>query len=312
MDWFDKNTNIIVIAATNRPDTLDPALLRAWRFDRKVFVSVPTFDERVQIFEYYLGKKKVGKDVNVQSLAKRTSWLVGADIENVVNEAALQVAKGNREELEASDFEYALEKVIMWPEKKVKSMKEKEKKLVAYHELWHAVTGHLLENTDPIEKISIVRRGHALGVTWTTPEEDKNLYSKAKFLDEIVSLLWGRAAEEVFFGKEEITTWASNDLERATEIIKSMILKYWMDDDFWPINYLKEGEDDSFIKPYSEDIAQLVDKKIKEYLSQSYKKAKALLKENEELINKMATILLEKEYLSSEEFVEMMKEWKKI
>ena len=312
MDGFDKNTNIIVIAATNRPDTLDPALLRAWRFDRKVFVSVPTFEERIQIFQYYLNKKKISKDVNIESLAKRTSWLVGADIENVVNEAALQVAKANREEFGVDDFEYALEKVIMWPEKKVKSMKEKEKKLVAYHELWHAVTGHLLENTDSIEKISIVRRWHALWVTWTSPEEDKNLYSKAKFLDEIVSLLWGRAAEEIFFGKEEITTWASNDLERATEIIKSMILKYWMDDDFWPINYLKEGEEPGWINPYSENIAQEVDKKIKEYLVQWYEKAKALLKANEDLINKMAGILLEKEYLSSEEFLEMMKEGKNI
>ena len=312
MDWFDKNTNIIVMAATNRPDTLDPALLRAGRFDRKVFVSVPTFDERVQIFQYYLTKKKVANDVNIESLAKRTSWLVWADIENVVNEAALQVAKANREVLEVADFEYALEKVIMWPEKKVKSMKEKEKKLVAYHELWHAVTGHLLENTDPIEKISIVRRGHALWVTWTTPEEDKNLYSKAKFLDEIVSLLWGRASEEVFFGKDEITTWASNDLERATWIIKNMILKYWMDEDFWPINYLKEGEEQSFINPYSDDIAQLVDKKIKVYLQEAYVKAKKILELNKDLINKMAEILLEKEYLSSDEFVEMMKEGKKL
>jgi len=312
MDWFDKNTNIIVMAATNRPDTLDPALLRAWRFDRKVFVSVPTFDERVQIFEYYLTKKKVAKDVSIQSLAKRTSWLVWADIENVVNEAALQVAKANRDTLEVADFEYALEKVIMWPEKKVKSMKEKEKKMVAYHELWHAVTGHLLDNTDPIEKISIVRRWHALWVTWTTPEEDKNLYSKAKFLDEIVSLLWWRAAEEVFFWKDEITTWASNDLERATWIVKNMILKYWMDDDFWPINYLKEGEDQWFINPYSEDIAQLVDKKIKTYLQEAYQKAKKILKLNQDLINKMAECLLEKEYLSSDEFVEMMKDGKKL
>ena len=312
MDWFDKNTNIIVMAATNRPDTLDPALLRAGRFDRKVFVSVPTFEERIQIFEYYLKKKKIAKDVSIQSLAKRTSWLVWADIENVVNEAALQVAKANRDTLEVADFEYALEKVIMWPEKKVKSMKEKEKKLVAYHELWHAVTGHLLENTDPIEKISIVRRGHALWVTWTTPEEDKNLYSKAKFLDEIVSLLWGRAAEEVFFWKDEITTWASNDLERATEIIKSMILKYWMDDDFWPINYLKEWEEQGIINPYSEDIAQLVDKKIKAYLQDAYQKAKKILKKNEDLINNMAEILLEKEYLSSDEFLEMMKDGKKL
>lgn len=307
MDGFDTNTNVIVMAATNRPDTLDPALLRAGRFDRKVFVSVPTMEERIQIFEYYLKSKKVDEKVNLDSLAKRTSGLVGADIENVVNEAALQVAKADREVLEAADFEYALEKVIMGPEKKVKSMKEKEKKLVAYHELGHAVTGHLLENADPIEKISIVRRGHALGVTWTTPEEDKNLYSKAKFLDEVVTLLWGRAAEELFFGENEITTGASNDFGRATNIIKNMILKYGMDEDFGPINYLKEGEDQAFTNPYSEQTAQLVDEKIKTYLADAYKKAKKILKDHEVLIHQMAGILLEKEYLSNEEFTEMMK-----
>lgn len=189
MDGFDKNTNIIVMAATNRPDTLDPALLRAGRFDRKVLVAAPTFEERIQIFQYYFQKRTIDPKVNIESLAKRTSGLVGADIENVVNEAALQVAKDGREALRVEDFEYALEKAIMGPEKRVKSMKEKEKKLVAYHELGHAVTGHLLVNADPIEKISIVRRGQALGVTWTSPEEDKHLYSKAKFLDELVTLL---------------------------------------------------------------------------------------------------------------------------
>ena len=311
MDWFDKNTNIIVIAATNRPDTLDPALLRAGRFDRKVYVAVPTFEERVQIFQYYLKSKKVDENVNIDSLAKRTSWLVWADIENIVNEAALQVAKANRESLTVDDFEYALEKVIMWPEKKVKSMKEQEKKIVAFHELWHAVTWHFLENTDPVEKISIVRRWHALWVTWFTPEEDKNLYSKAKFLDEIVSLLWWRAAEEYFFWVNEITTWASNDLERATDILKNMILKYWMDDDFWPINYLKEWEVESFINPYSEEVSHKVDEKIKVYLQEAYKKAKSILQEHEKVIRHMADVLLEKEYLSSEEFL-LMVEWKEL
>lgn len=189
MDGFDKYTNIIVMAATNRPDTLDPALLRAGRFDRKVMVTAPTFEERKAIFEYYLRNKQVAPTVNLDSLAKRTSGFVGADIENIVNEASLQVAKEEREVLEIADFEYALEKVVMGPEKKVNSMKEHERKIIAYHELGHAVTGHLLQYADPIEKISIVRRGQALGLTWTTPDEDRNLYSKAKFLDELVSLL---------------------------------------------------------------------------------------------------------------------------
>ena len=152
-------------------------------------VTAPTFEERIAIFNYYLQKKTISEEVNIESLAKRTSGLVGADIENIVNEATLQVAKNNREILEKEDFEYALEKVVMGPEKKVKGIKEQEKKIIAYHELGHAVTGHLLDNADPIEKISIVRRGQALGLTWTTPEEDRNLYSKAKFLDELVTLL---------------------------------------------------------------------------------------------------------------------------
>lgn len=306
MDGFDQSTNIIVIAATNRPDTLDPALLRAGRFDRKVLVSAPTYEERIQIFNYYLKNKKLDQKVSIESLARRTSGLVGADIENIVNEATLQVAKDNREILTIQDFEYALEKVIMWPEKKVKSTKEKEKKLVAYHELGHAVTGHLLENADPVEKISIVRRGQALWVTWTTPEEDKNLYSKAKFLDELVTLLWGRAAEEVFFGKDEITTGASNDFQRATAIVKNMILRYGMDEDFGPINYLKDSEEQAFTNPYSEKMAELLDQKIKSYLENAYTKAKTILIENKDLIEKMCKILLEKEYLSSEEFVQMM------
>lgn len=306
MDGFDKNTNIIVMAATNRPDTLDPALLRAGRFDRKVLVAAPTFEERIQIFQYYFQKRTIDPKVNIESLAKRTSGLVGADIENVVNEAALQVAKDGREALRVEDFEYALEKAIMGPEKRVKSMKEKEKKLVAYHELGHAVTGHLLVNADPIEKISIVRRGQALGVTWTSPEEDKHLYSKAKFLDELVTLLGGRAAEEVFFGKDEITTGASNDFERATGIVKNMILRYGMDEDFGTINYLKTGEESEFVRPYSEKMAELLDAKIKIYLDTAYLKAKTILEEKRELIDKMCAVLLEKEYLSSEEFVAMM------
>lgn len=307
MDGFDKNTNVIVIAATNRPDTLDPALLRAGRFDRKVMVTAPTFEERIAIFTYYIKDKTIWADVSLESLAKRTSGLVGADIENIVNEATLQVAKSNREILEKNDFEYALEKVVMGPEKKVKGIKEQEKKIIAYHELGHAVTGHLLENADPIEKISIVRRGQALGLTWTTPEEDRNLYSKAKFLDELVTLLWGRAAEEIFVGKDHITTGASNDFERATNIVKNMILKYWMDEEIWTVNYFNDSEDAEFIRPYSEKMAELLDQKIKNYLDTAYTKSKKILTENRDLIETMCKILLEKEYLSSEEFEKMMK-----
>ncbi len=199
MDGFDNDTQIIVIAATNRLDILDPALMRAGRFDRKIMVVAPTLEERIEIMNYYFKGKKLADDVDKESLAKRTSGLVGADIENIINEASLKIAKDAREVITAQDIEYALEKVLMGPEKKVKSMQEHEKKIITYHELGHAVTSYVLPNADPVEKISIVRRGHALGATWKIPAEDQYLYSKAKILEETISLLGGRAAEEVFF-----------------------------------------------------------------------------------------------------------------
>lgn len=309
MDGFDTTTNIIVMAATNRPDILDPALLRAGRFDRKIMVSRPTYEERSSIFEYYLKTKKIDKKVSIESLAKRTSGLVGADIENIVNEASLKLAKDGRTVLEVLDFEYALEKVLMGPEKKVKSMNEQEKKIVTYHELGHAVTAYLLPQADPVEKISIVRRGHALGVTWMTPEEDKNLYSKAKFLDQVVSLLWGRAAEEVFFWWDEITTWASNDFEKATTIVTDMVVKYGMDQDIGLVTYgTSDKEEYNMIKPYSEKTAELIDQKVKMYISDCYTKAKTIIQNNKSVLEQLSVSLLEKEYLTRDEFESIMSE----
>lgn len=313
MDGFDNKTDVIVIAATNRPDILDPALLRAGRFDRKVMVSKPTYEERLLILQYYLKDKKVDPNVNIESLGKRTSGLVGADIENIVNEASLQVAKANRLVLLPVDFEYALEKVVMWPEKKVKSIREHEKNIIAFHELGHAVTAYSLPHADPVEKISIVRRGQALWVTWMMPNEDSYLYSKSKFLDEVVSLLGWRASEEIFFGEEHITTGASNDFEKATEIITNMIVKYGMDNELWPILYSDNSHDEyRMYKPYSEKTAELIDKKIKEYLFACYQKSKEIVKKNKNLIRQMSKVLLEKEYLSKDEFVAMMEDIGKV
>lgn len=312
MDGFDNTTNVIVIAATNRPDILDSALMRAGRFDRKVYVSEPTYEERLLIFDYYLKGKKLDASINIPSLAKRTSGLVGADIENIVNEAALKEAKENRSVLDQNDFEYALEKVIMWPEKKVKSMKEQEKKIIAFHELGHAITSHILPNADPVEKISIVRRGHALGVTWIMPNEDMYLSSKAKFLDEVVSLLWWRAAEEIFFGSDNITTWASNDFEKATDIITNIIVKYGMDKDLGTVTYLEKNKDEySMFRGYSEKTAQIIDDKIKKYMADCYEKSKKLIIQNKQLIEKLSVVLLEKEYLSKEEFESMIANFSK-
>lgn len=309
MDGFDNNTNIIVMAATNRPDVLDPALLRAGRFDRKIMVSRPTYEERIEIFNYYLKSKKVTKKVMIPSLSKRTSGLVGADIENIVNEASLKIAKDGKLEIDVQDFEYALEKVLMWPEKKTKSMNEKEKKIVAFHELWHAVTAYVLPQTDPVEKISIVRRWYALWVTWMIPDEDKNLYSKAKFLDQVVSLLWWRAAEETFFWKDEITTWSSNDFEKATLIIRDMLTKYGMDEQLWTIFYWEANSDDyKLIRPYSEETARIIDNKIQNYMSDCYKIAKKIIEKNKSVLEELSVTLLDKEYLTREEFESFMKE----
>ncbi len=311
MDWFDNTTKIIVMAATNRPDTLDPALLRAGRFDRKVMVWAPTYEERIEIFNYYLRKKKIAKNVKVESLSKRTSWLVWADIENITNEASLKIAKENRSIIEAKDFEYALEKVLMWPEKKWKWVTEEEKKIIACHELWHAVTSHILPHADPVEKISIVRRWQALWVTWILPNEDKYLYSKSKFLDEVKSLLWWRAAEEIFFWKENITTWASNDFEKATTIIYNMVTKYWMDEELWPIQYSDQNREEyKLFKNYSEKTAEIIDQKIKSYLFACYESAKKIIKDNKALIERMSVILLDREYLTREEFEDLMSEKK--
>ncbi len=309
MDGFENDTKVIVVAATNRPDVLDPALLRAGRFDRKVFVGRPTLEEREAIIKYYLKDKKVTEGVGIESLAKRTTGLVGADIENIINEASLKLAREDRTVLTAKDFEFALEKVIMGPEKKIKSIKEKERKLITYHELGHAITAHLLPNADPVEKISIVSRGMALGVTWMMPEEDKYLYSKAKFLDECVCLLWGRASEEIVFGKDEITTGASNDLERVTRIITDMIVKYGMDKEIWLSQY-KTWEDTNydFYRPYSEQTAEKIDTKIRTIIAECYEQAKKILSDNVELMHTLASVLLEKEYLTKEEFESLMKD----
>lgn len=312
MDGFDKDTNVIVIAATNRPDILDSALLRPGRFDRKVYIWTPTVEERIEILKIHTKNKKLAKDVDIDSLSRRTSWFVWADLENLANEAALKVAKDDRQVLTNEDFEYALEKIVMWPEKKIKTLKDKERKIITYHELWHAITAYHLENADPVEKISIVSRWMALWVTWMMPKEDSYLNSKAKFSDEIVSLLWWRASEEIVFGKDEITTGASNDFEKVTNISTQMITKYWMDEEIWTISYsFKENKEYQMFKPYSDITSQQIDKKIQNIVKNAYEKAIKILNENRKLMDILAEVLLEKEYLTKEEFEEIMKNPKK-
>lgn len=311
MDGFDKETSVIVIAATNRPDTLDSALMRSGRFDRKVMVGRPTLEERKLILEYHAKDKKMEKNIDMDALARRTSSMVGADLANILNEAALKAAKDNRKKVRESDLEYALEKIVMWPEKKIKSLKEKERNIVTYHELWHAVTAYYLEHADPVEKISIVSRGRALWVTWMMPEEDSYLSSKAQFHDQMVTLLWWRAAEEVFFGKDHITTGASNDFERVTKIARGMVTKYGMDEDLGQLVYADDNEYSAY-KPFSEKTAELIDTKVKKLVAEAYAKALKLVKNNKKLMEAMAELLLEREYISRSEFELMMKDPKKI
>ena len=313
MDGFDNQTNVIVMAATNRPDILDPALLRAGRFDRKVYVTSPTAEERTEIFNYYLKKKQVSDKVNLKSLVKRTSGLVWADIENIVNEAALRIAKDWRTVLEPEDFEYALEKVIMWPEKKSKWIQEKEKRIIAFHELGHALLAHVQPEADAPEKISIVRRWHALGLTWITPAEDRNLYSRNYILSEVAGLLGWRASEEIFFGKDNITTGASNDFERANKIIRDMITKYGMDPEIGLVVYPDEQSSDfSFYKPYSDETAEKIDERVKKYLEDAYDVAKSTILKHKKTIEKIAELLIKREYISGEDFSMMVENPDKI
>jgi cell division protease FtsH len=312
MDGFEKDNQIIVIAATNRLDILDPALLRPGRFDRKIYVPAPTLNERKEILKVYLKEKKLDKDLDldklIDSLAIRTVWFVWADIANLVNETALHAAKNDRDYLVWNDFEYSLEKVVAWPEKKIKSMAEQERKMIAYHELWHALTAHLLPYADPLEKISIVSRWMALGLTWIMPTKDRLLVPKAKFLDEIVSLMWGRASEEIFFGKDQITTWASNDMSRVYKIVYDMVTKYWMSE-LWPIMYFDEGQWSwQMYKPFSEKLNEQIDEQVEKFISNAYNKAKEIIIENKDIIHKLADKLLEKEYMSKEEFAKII--WK--
>lgn len=307
MDGFEQGTNIIVIAATNRPDVLDPALLRSGRFDRKVMVSNPTFEERLEIIKYYLSNKKVVEWYKVESLARRMSWFVWADIENIINEAALKVARDDRSELTEQDFEYGFEKTLMWPEKKIKTLKEEERKTVTFHELGHAIVAHYLPNWDPIEKISIVSRGQALWVTRFSPAEDSYLKSKAKFLDDISGTLWGRAAEEVFFWEENITTWASNDFEKITKHAYDMVTKYGMYNEIGTLNLT--NEEYSTYKVYSEKTAETIDKLVKQIIAERYMIALNIIKEHYDEIIILARVLDKKEYITKEEFDELM--WSK-
>lgn len=310
MDGFEKDTNVIVMAATNRPDVLDSALLRPGRFDRRVFIDKPDLNAREDILKVHTRNKKMGSGVDLHAIAKQTVGLAGADLENIMNEAAIFAAKRGKKKITQIDIVDAVEKVTIGAEKKSRKLTEKEKKITAYHELGHAIVGHLCKESDPLHKISIVSRGAALGVTWFLPKEDQYTTSKTKFLDEICGLLGGRAAEEIVFG--EITTGASNDIERASDIARNMAMRYGMAEELGIVAYGEKqgslflGVDPSLARNYSEDMAQKIDAYVKKTIAEQYERAKAFIMQYRKKLDVLAEMLLKQETMSVEEFTEVL------
>ena len=306
MDGFAENEGVIVLAATNRPDVLDKALLRAGRFDRQIVVGSPDVKAREQILEVHSRKKRLADDVDLKVIAKNTSGFAGADLENILNEAALLSARRNLPEIGMKEIEDAMVKVTMGPEKRTRVRSEKENKLVAYHEAGHAVVSRYLPTQDPVHQISIVPRGMAGGYTMYRPTEDKNFMSKSEMEENIVSLLGGRVAEQLILN--DISTGASNDIQRATQIARSMVTKYGMSDRVGAI-MLGSNQEEVFLgrdfaqsKEYSEETAGIIDEEVKRIIDKAYNTAAELLKTHIDKLHTVAGILLEKEKIDGEEF----------
>ena len=306
MDGFAANEGVIVLAATNRPDVLDKALLRPGRFDRQIVVGLPDVRAREQILEVHARKKKLADDIDLKIVAKNTAGFSGADLENVLNEAALLAARRNLKEIHEKEIEDAMIKVTMGPEKTTRVRSEKEKKLVAYHEAGHAVVSKFLPTQDAVHEISIVPRGMAGGYTMYQPTEDKSFMSKTEMIEQIISLLGGRASEELIL--DDISTGASNDIERATKIANSMVTKYGMSQRVGTItlgsdqNEVFLGRDFAQEKTYSEETAGIIDEEMKRILDTCYNSAKEILKTHEDKLHAVAKVLLEKEKITGEEF----------
>ena len=304
MDGFSSNQGIIIIAATNRPDILDPALLRPGRFDRQIVIGTPDIKGREEILNIHIKNKKVSEDVDLAEIAKTTAGFTGADLENLLNEAAILAARKNKDAIESKDIQAAFIKVGVGTEKKSKIVSEKEKKITAYHEAGHAIIFENLSELDNVHIISIIPTGMAGGYTMPLPS-DKNYLSKKYMEQDIVSLFGGRAAEEIIFN--DITTGASNDIERASKIARSMVMKYGMSD-LGPIKFGNEtgevflGKDINNSRDYSEKIATYIDEEVNKIINSSYEKAKKILTENIDILHKTASLLIEKEKISGDEF----------
>jgi cell division protease FtsH len=311
MDGFEGNEGVILVAATNRPDVLDPALMRPGRFDRRVVVGKPDVRGREQILAVHARKTPLGPDVRLVVIAKQTPGFSGADLENLVNEAALLAARQGKKFLEMHDFEMAKDKVLMGVERRSLVISDEEKKNTAYHESGHTSVGALLPGNDPIHKVTIIPRGFALGVTQTLPLEDRLSYTKERAENMIAFLMGGRLAEEIVFGHK--TTGAGNDIERATELARRMICEWGMSDKLGPVTFGKKeeqvflGREMGHVREFSEATAQSIDNEVREIVEKNYRRAKELLNSNIDILHSMAQALLDHETLDKDEIDLLMR-----
>jgi len=317
MDGFEGNTGIIIIAATNRPDVLDSALLRPGRFDRQVVVDRPDYAGRLEILNVHARGKTLAKDVDLEKIARRTPGFTGADLSNLLNEAAILAARRNFTEISMDEVNDAIDRVLAGPEKKDRVMSEKRKTLVAYHEAGHALVGSLMPDYDPVQKISIIPRGRAGGLTWFTPSEDRmdsGLYSRSYLQNQMAVALGGRIAEEVIFGDEEVTTGASNDLVQVARVARQMVTRFGMSDRLGPVALGRQqgnmflGRDISSERDFSEETAAAIDDEVRNLVDQAYRRAKTVLLENKHILDKLADMLIDKETVDSDELQLLLEE----
>jgi cell division protease FtsH len=313
MDGFDSKSGIIMLAATNRPDILDPALLRPGRFDRQIVVDRPDLPGREKILKVHTRGKPLGNDVDVGTLARGTPGFTGADLANLVNEAALLAARHDKDQIDMSEMEEAIDRVIAGPERKTRLISEKEKEITAYHEAGHAIVGALLPEADPVHKITIIPRGQALGVTMSLPTEDRFMMSRSQLMAQLAMMLGGRAAERVVF--DEITTGASNDLERVTQTAKQMVTRFGMSEKLGPMalghqqGQVFMGRDFHAQPDYSDEIAFQIDKEIRRIVDESYDTAEDLLVRNRTLLDKLSKELIEVETVDAKHLMRLIEEY---
>jgi cell division protease FtsH len=315
MDGFEGNTGIIIIAATNRPDVLDSALLRPGRFDRQVVVDRPDFAGRSEILNVHARGKTLGADVELDKIARRTPGFTGADLSNLLNEAAILAARRNLTEISMDEINDAIDRILAGPEKKNRVMSQKRKELVAYHEAGHALVGALMPDYDPVQKISIIPRGRAGGLTWFTPSEDRmesGLYSRSYLQNQMAVALGGRIAEEIIFGEEEVTTGASNDLQQVARVARQMITRFGMSDRLGPVALGRQngnvfmGRDIASDRDFSDSTASAIDDEVKKLVDHAYQRAKQVLVENRLVLDKLADMLIEKETVDADELQDIL------